>query len=832
MKMKYYLSFIPLLSLCTLLLGISSCSSEVDDPAIGQGEGKLRIALKADGQTAEVSTRAAAVDPVPEVGDFSLTLLRKGEIVSSWEKFSQYPDEASFRVGSYTLEASYGKLEEEGFEKPCFFGTADFAVRGGETSQVEVTCQLQNCLVSLLYTEAFKKYFSAYTAKVNSEGHNPVVYTAEESRAAYFMPGKILLNLEVTKRESGTKVQLLAVTIDEALPRHHYRLTCDVNAGSQTLTVSFDDATEVEPVEINVSEDALLADPPFCVAHGFTPEEPVVLTEGQVLETPISIYMNARAGLSQVLLKSISPALESQGWPAEFDLAHPTAEQEALLTRFGVKRVGLGDRMEQIATVDLTQLLSFIPYDEAKTANDRFELTVVDRNHRCNDTPLQLQVKVISNGFALEDPEPVSFGANILLFKMHLEGDPLQVTATCATNGVEQPLTLEVVSSEGNVHLLRATLPTSLAQESTLKVTLGSKTLSAPIKMLDPQFEVKALSSGDVWATHATLTVVGDNEATTAYLRDKTITVEYAPAGTEDWVKPTQQRMGDQIVISGLPEDAEKENSYILRATAALGGKEVAAKSISEITTERALQLPGGNLDEWNEEATRKLAKGKWNGLNKTTYVSYLPANGLWGTSNKKTFSYGSDYAINSYPSVVTEAHGDGVAAVIRSIGWTNGIGNDYWSVCDNYSSGRLFIGSSDFDLNSMLDNYQYGMEFTSRPSSISFDLKYDSYNNDQYKVWAVVEHREGETVTQLARQEITGGAEADYARVTLNLGNYTDASKKATHFYIVFASSYLCNDDHATESAVMKNYSLLHVVDNSYWGGSTLWIDNIQLNY
>lgn len=832
MKAKYHLSFVPLLSLCALLCGISSCSSEVNDPSIGQDEGKLRIALKADGQTLDASVRSATADYTPEAGDFALTILRKGEVVSEWEKFSQYPDEASFRAGNYTLEASYGKLETEGFEKPYFLGTADFTVRGGETSQVEVTCRLENTLVSVLYTEAFKKYFSAYTAKVNSEGHAPVLYTAEESRAAYFMPGKITLNLEVTKRETGTTAQLLAATIDEALPRHHYRITCDVNTGSQTLTVSFDDATEVEPVEINVSEEVLLSDPPFCVAHGFTPDEPLVLTEGRVMDTPISIYMNARGGLSQVLLKSISPALTAQGWPAEMDLAHPTAEQETLLTQFGVKTVGLDSRMDQIATVDLTQLLSFIPYDETKTENDRFELTVVDRNHRRNDTPLQLQVKVISNGFAIEGPEPMSIGSNTFLFKMHLNGDPLQATATYSTNGVDQPLTLEVMSSEGSIYTLRATMLSSLTQESTLKVTIGSKTLSAPIKMLAPLFEVKALTVGDVWATHATLTVIGENEGTTAYLRDKNITIEYAPVGTEDWVKPAQQRHGDQIVISGLPEDAEKENSYIIRATATLSGEQVAAKSTSEITTERALQLPGGNLDEWSEEATRKLAKGKWNLLNKTTYVSYIPANGLWGTSNKKTFSYGNDYAINSYPSVVTAAHGDGVAAVIRSIGWKKGTGNDYWSSCENYSSGRLFIGSSDFEVDSKQDNYQYGMEFTSRPSSISFDLKYDSYNNDQYKVWAVVEHREGEAVTQLARQEITGGAEADYTRVTLNLGSYTDANKKATHFYIVFASSYLCNDDHATESEAMKNSSLLHVIDDSYWGGSTLWIDNIQLNY
>ena len=823
MKTRNYLSFVPLLSLCTLLWGTASCSSDENDSVTGQGEGRLRIALKADGQTLDASVRSATSDYTPEVGDFALTILRNGEVVNSWEKFSQYPDEATFRVGKYTLEASYGKLETEGFEKPYFLGTSDFTVRDGETSQVEVTCQLENTMVSVLYTEAFRKYFSAYMAKVNSEGHAPVVYTAEESRAAYFMPGKITLNLEVTKRESGTTAQLLAATIDEALPRHHYRLTCDVNTGNQMLTVSFDDATEVKPVEINVSEDALLADPPFCVAQGFTPEEPVVLTEGRVIETPVQIYMDARAGLSQVLLKSTSPALVAQGWPAELDLAHPTAEQESLLTLFGVKRVGLGDRMEQIATVDLTQLLSFIPYDETKTENDRFELTVVDKNHRCNATPLQLQVKVISNGFAIEDPEPVSFGSNTFLFKMHLDGDPSQVTATYTAYGVDQPLTLEVVSSEGSVHTLRGTMLRSLTQESTLKVTLGSKTLSAPLKMQAPQFEVKALSAGDVWATRATLTVVGENEGTTAYLRDKNIIVEYAPAGTEDWVKPTQQRNGDQIIISGLPEDAEKENSYILRATATISGGEVAAKSTSEITTERALQLPNSGFEDWYY--TRPSGVKYWE-------VYYACAEGetpVWNTLNQLTTSEGGTgtnmfnhkgcrYCANSGTIETTDCASGSKAALIRTVGWGGGNSAVGYDNSNNRTVGQLYLGSYDSESKAPL----YGISFASRPKAISFSYKYAPVEGDRFVVEIGVYGDENGVETLLASQSYSGDAAESYQTLTIDI-NYTQATLKANKIYIAFKSGTLTTFKKWPDFANLSNGEFL---------GSELFIDDLKLCY
>lgn len=252
--------------------------------------------------------------------------------------------------------------------------------------------------------------------------------------------------------------------------------------------------------------------------------------------------------------------------------------------------------------------------------------------------------------------------------------------------------------------------------------------------------------------------------------------------------------------------------------------------------TEEEATIPDANMDEtWNIENSRELAKGKWDGLSKTTYYAYKPQSGKWATTNSKTFDHGSNYAINAYPSVIFETNGNGKAAVIRSIGWRKGSGNDYTSTCYERSAGRLFLGNYSFNVDNKTDTYNYGINFTARPKSIKFNYKYDSYNNDKFKVWAVAENRdENGNITTIANGEISAGTATSGSNYVSNeiILSYHYFHKAVTHFYIVFSSTNLCNDIHSTESQNIQSAKTLHVIDKSYWGESTLYIDDIELIY
>ena len=345
------------------------------------------------------------------------------------------------------------------------------------------------------------------------------------------------------------------------------------------------------------------------------------------------------------------------------------------------------------------------------------------------------------------------------------------------------------------------------------------------------------ISIGAIWATTASFTITSQVPATRALAMSR-VMMEYEQDGS--WIKPDQTQSGNEITVTSL----NPATSYTFRARYADGTESSNDSTSPEVTvtTEDALQVPNADMDGWNIEATKKLGEGKWNGLNPTTYNAYIPNSGSWTTTNAKTFNHSDsgnmNYAINAYPSVISDAHDTGSAAMIRSIGWTVGAGNSYpgvtLEVCKEWSAGKMFLGDYDFNKDTYEETYNYGIAFASRPKSIAFQYKYESYNNDKFKVWAVVENRANGEVKRLAYGEIAAGnAASAYTDIAIDL-NYDSSylDLKATHFYIAFSSSNKANDTHATESNAMEEAKLLRVVNSSYWGGSILYIDNIQLNY
>ena len=155
--------------------------------------------------------------------------------------------------------------------------------------------------------------------------------------------------------------------------------------------------------------------------------------------------------------------------------------------------------------------------------------------------------------------------------------------------------------------------------------------------------------------------------------------MEYYTNG--EWIKPTQTVSGNKITVTGLSANT----SYTFRAhyIDAITATNTSVSSEITITTESASQVPNADMNDWNTEATKKVGKTKWNGLNPTTYYAYIPKSGSWATSNAKTFNHSSsgtmNYAINAYPSVVKETRtNNGEVAIVRSIGWNDGAGNSY----------------------------------------------------------------------------------------------------------------------------------------------------------
>ena len=67
-------------------------------------------------------------------------------------------------MGIYTVAASYGSEDSEGFEAPYFYGESQVRVRDGETASTGVTAALANCRFAFSYTDAFTGYVADWSA--------------------------------------------------------------------------------------------------------------------------------------------------------------------------------------------------------------------------------------------------------------------------------------------------------------------------------------------------------------------------------------------------------------------------------------------------------------------------------------------------------------------------------------------------------------------------------------------------------------------------------------------------------------------------------------------
>lgn len=448
---------------------VSGCSK--DNASITTGEGTLSIRLVADDSTQNVTTRAEEL--LPEVSNFAISILKNNEVQYSWEKFNQYPDEVLFPIGQYTLEASYGQIHNEGFNMPYYAGTKDFSIEDDKETDVEVVCYLANVKVSATYTEAFKKYFSDYYIEANSNGNSAIKFVKDESRFCYFKPGKLTIILNVTKRDGGAQSTYQAIVLDNALPQHHYQFNFDVNAGSSTINVSFTDKTEQVTSTIDVSDGTMRTDPPFFVLHGFTSNEALDIKEGKTSDIPISVYLNARSGIDECILSTSSASLISQGWPADIDLANLTTDKLLLLQSFGLQMKGFETNKDKIATIDFTNVIPHLEYDNGTPSS--FRLVAKDKLKKVNETDVILKVNSLSNQFAVATPATLNKGATSIDLQITLDGDPKTIKASYIMYGASQDLECGVISTNGITHQIRVTFPVALTSSTQMTVTCGRK---------------------------------------------------------------------------------------------------------------------------------------------------------------------------------------------------------------------------------------------------------------------------------------------------------------------------------------------------------------------
>ena len=168
--MKNIKGLFALVSVC--LWAFSSCDSGGDGTV---GSGKLRLSLAADTvsvnkgvSNATKSVGANEFDRFLTTDDYRISIRQASDTVCSFDRFDQMPSEIELPEGFYTLVASKGDNLPAAFENPYFEGSADFTVKSGMNTPLDVVCSLGNARVSVEYTSVFQEAYEDYAVLLST----------------------------------------------------------------------------------------------------------------------------------------------------------------------------------------------------------------------------------------------------------------------------------------------------------------------------------------------------------------------------------------------------------------------------------------------------------------------------------------------------------------------------------------------------------------------------------------------------------------------------------------------------------------------------------------
>lgn len=841
-------------------LGLTSCGDE--SPWSGSDEtGGIALNLESDGRLMRHGTRAddTQCPIVPDANAFGIKLTKSDNTYSkTWSSLDGFNKESEFPIGDYTIEATYGDVAEQGFERPCFKGTNTLHVSPGTTTPVNVTATLANAMVTLRYTDAFLANYSTYSAAIETPNHSePVLFPQGETRSAFIDPtgeGYTELVLTLTN-DQGQTVNLRPAKF-VAQPRRNYVITVNVTGnvskGDAVLEIGFEEEETKDTIKISLGDELFTSPAPQVRATNFTVGTPIDLMEYDELAVSPQFDLYAFGGFREVNLKVANTnGTYVPAFGSNVNLVNADATTQAQLADAGVKVSGLFRNPDKMAVVNVKDFLGNLPAGEYSV-----KVEVVDALGRLStetvENPVELTANVTKTEYSIVSAGNIDYLANEAQVVVNTNSQQLKNRIKFRVNNAEA--TVKSVTEGGAAPApkrtrTRADLPYTytytldVPQATTAAVAIessyGKLKATANVTVNGPAYEVVS----DAFARFAVFGIETENAEMKEYLT-KNLTVYNGNAAVTPGNIMRDVQNGF-ITVKGLSA-GRAYDAFTLKLNNAFD------KTVPAFTTESESSVPNGDFGKLGRNIN--IGNLQVGGTYRVSPADYHHTSSInrnepegWVTVNDLT-AYANSSNKNTW-FIVPSMFLDNGVAVLRSVGYNhNGttparsggaFNTKYY--CENAPSdsqlekvaGELFLGTYSYDGTEHRTN---GTAFASRPVSVSFEYKYTPVNGEQAQADVEVLDESGAILTS---GTMLLSAAPNMTTKTINLPQYA-FGKKAAKLYIGFRSTKsgvtpainIPSGSALNEGQGLGNKTISANNYHAFAKGSELTIDNVKVSY
>lgn len=179
-----------------LIIGIISslCACRQENRYLGEGEGALSLQVTM-GEAVEVVSRTSLENEEIEAlkNDCKVRIYEGDKLIRKYSSWSSVPEKIDLSAGTdYRVRVVAGDSVSASLDKKYYEGVETFSVVDGQTTSVEVNCNIANTLVKVNFSEELKTYLASGAVTVSVDAGNGALdynWSEEgtESPVGYYM---------------------------------------------------------------------------------------------------------------------------------------------------------------------------------------------------------------------------------------------------------------------------------------------------------------------------------------------------------------------------------------------------------------------------------------------------------------------------------------------------------------------------------------------------------------------------------------------------------------------------------------------------------------------